>query len=246
MKSYEECEIANFLYLNGIAYEYEAPYEHETATAEKRQYKPDFFLPDHGIYIEHFGLDAAGNTAAFVDRGNISRRSSGSAGSMPNGAPSWSRPLRAKRAEGLLIRILEEKLAVHGGGADCRFLGSGCSPSSKTRDGSTRSSPSWRPSCSTSRAAGFPWTRSPNGPVPSIVEGRAEAFLVVFGPIFERYQATLARAGEIDFHDAITRATDHVDASRYRSPFGCATGLPRLSRQPVSENILIGSSFFGL
>ena len=68
VKSYEECEIANFLYLNGIAYEYEAAYEHETATAEKRQYKPDFFLADHGIYIEHFGLDAEGNTAPFVDR----------------------------------------------------------------------------------------------------------------------------------------------------------------------------------
>ena len=67
VKSYEECEIANFLYLNGVAYEYEAPYEHDTATAGKRQYKPDFHLPGHGIYIEHFGLDAAGNTAPFVD-----------------------------------------------------------------------------------------------------------------------------------------------------------------------------------
>ena len=45
VKSYEECEIANFLYLNGVSYEYEAAYEHETATAEKRQYKPDFYLP---------------------------------------------------------------------------------------------------------------------------------------------------------------------------------------------------------
>ena len=68
VRSYEECEIANFLYLNGVAYEYEAPYEHETATAEKRQYKPDFHLPDHGIYIEHFGVDAEGNTAPFSDR----------------------------------------------------------------------------------------------------------------------------------------------------------------------------------
>ena len=68
VKSYEECEIANFLYyLNGVTYEYEAPYKHDTATSEKRQYQPDFFLPDHGIYIEHFGLDAEGKTARFVD-----------------------------------------------------------------------------------------------------------------------------------------------------------------------------------
>ena len=37
VKSYEECLIANFLYLNGIPYEYERPYEHDTATAAKSQ-----------------------------------------------------------------------------------------------------------------------------------------------------------------------------------------------------------------
>ena len=50
--------------------------------------------------------------------------------------------------------------------------------------------------------------------------GRATAFVAVFGPVFERYQETLSGAGEIDFHDMINRATDHVEAGRYRSPFG--------------------------
>ena len=50
--------------------------------------------------------------------------------------------------------------------------------------------------------------------------GRAEAFLAVFRPIFERYQETLARSGEIDFHDMINRATDLVETGRYHSPFG--------------------------
>ena len=49
---------------------------------------------------------------------------------------------------------------------------------------------------------------------------RAEAFLAVFRPIFERYQEALACAGEIDFHDMINRATDLVEEGRYRSPFG--------------------------
>lgn len=56
VKSFEEVVIANFLYLNGVRYEYEAHYEHDTATAKKGQYKPDFYLPDYGVYIEHFGL----------------------------------------------------------------------------------------------------------------------------------------------------------------------------------------------
>ena len=50
--------------------------------------------------------------------------------------------------------------------------------------------------------------------------GRAQAFLAVFRLVSERYRETLARAGEIDFHDMINRATDLVEAGRYRSPFG--------------------------
>ena len=49
---------------------------------------------------------------------------------------------------------------------------------------------------------------------------RAEAFLALFQPVFERYQETLSDLGQIDFHDMIDRATEHVEAGLYRSPFG--------------------------
>ncbi len=219
VKSYEECEIANFLYLNDIAYEYEAPYEYETATAEKRQYKPDFFLPDHGLYIEHFGLDAAGNTAPFVDREKYLEEM------------AWKRQVHAERGtvlietftrerdEGRLIRNLEEKLAAHGVER---------SPLPRERvfallEDQGRIDPFIR--LLATFLQHFKGSRLSLEEVarrtPSLDdEGRAEAFLTVFGPIFEGYQETLARAGEIDFHDMITRATDHVEAGRYRSPFG--------------------------
>jgi len=67
VKSHQELVIANFLTLNGIKYLYEEPYEHKTETAEKRQYQPDFFLPEYKIYIEHFGIDRNNKTAPFVD-----------------------------------------------------------------------------------------------------------------------------------------------------------------------------------
>ncbi|NOU83900.1 AAA family ATPase [Paenibacillus sp. LMG 31459] len=57
MKSLEEILIANYLFLNGIDYEYETDYEYPTATREFRQYKPDFYLPKYGIYIEHYGVN---------------------------------------------------------------------------------------------------------------------------------------------------------------------------------------------
>lgn len=55
-KSLEEVKIANFLFLNGVNYKYEEPYKHPTSDSVYAQYKPDFYLPDYDIYIEHFGV----------------------------------------------------------------------------------------------------------------------------------------------------------------------------------------------
>ena len=60
VKSFEELEIANFLTQNSVSFHYEQPYPVETATPWHRQYRPDFYLPDHDIYIEHFALDRQG------------------------------------------------------------------------------------------------------------------------------------------------------------------------------------------
>jgi len=52
VKSVEELMIANFLYLNGIEYEYEKPYPYGDT-----MYRPDFYLKGYDIYLEHFGVD---------------------------------------------------------------------------------------------------------------------------------------------------------------------------------------------
>lgn len=65
VKSKEECAIANFLFLNGINYEYEKVYLNNDFLAPIKSkndyvrgtYKPDFYLTDYDIYIEHFGVD---------------------------------------------------------------------------------------------------------------------------------------------------------------------------------------------
>ena len=66
--SFSELQVANYLFCNGVAYKHGAYYEHDTATAEYRAYKPDFYLPDYDLYIEYQGIDRAGNTAPYVDR----------------------------------------------------------------------------------------------------------------------------------------------------------------------------------
>ena len=219
VKSYEECEIANFLYLNGLSYEYEAPYEHDTATSEKRQYQPDFSLPDHGIYIEHFGLNAEGKTAPFID-GNKYRRDM-----------DWKRQVHAEhgtvlietfsheRAEGKLIRNLTKKLEAHG---------VSLSPISQDKvfavlEEQGRVDPFTRLLATFLqhfKGARLSFAEIAERAATLRDRGRAEAFLAVFRPIFERYQETLARSGAIDFHDMINRATDLVETGRYHSPFG--------------------------
>jgi len=67
VKSYQELVIANFLTLNSIKYLYEEPYKYKTYTTEKRQYIPDFYLPDYDIYIEHYGIDKNNKTAPYID-----------------------------------------------------------------------------------------------------------------------------------------------------------------------------------
>ena len=60
VKSLAEVEIANFLFLNGVNYEYERKYPFPTSDSTHRAYRPDFYLPDYDIYIEHFGIDRNG------------------------------------------------------------------------------------------------------------------------------------------------------------------------------------------
>ena len=219
VRSFEECEIANFLYLHGVGYEYEAPYEHDLATSEKRQYKPDFRLPEYGIYIEHFGIDAAGDTAPFVDRGQYWQDM------------EWKRGIHAKhgtilietfsheQTDGKLLRNLTGKLAAHG-----------VTPSPIPReeifaalDRQGRIDPFTR-----MVATFLQHFKGSRLSIDDVAERarthrdrlRAEAFLSVFQLIFERYQEALTRAGEIDFHDMINRAADLVEEGRYRSPFG--------------------------
>ncbi len=218
VKSFEECEIANFLYLNGIEYKYETPYEHETATSEKRQYQPDFYLPEHDIYIEHFGINADGKTAPFVNQEEYLQ------------GMEWKRKLHAEHettlietfsyehAGGKLLRNLTSKLAAHG-------VALSPIPQEKVfevlqkqerLDPFTRLVATFLQHFKGSRLSLSEIARRA---VNHRHSARATAFLAVFGPIYEHYQETLTNSEEIDFHDMINRATDLVESGRFRSRF---------------------------
>ncbi len=219
VKSYEECEIANYLYLNGIAYEYEASYEHDTATPDKRQYQPDFHLPDHGIFIEHFGLDAEGRTAPFVDNDKYHREMDWKRRVHEGHGTVLIETFSHEHADGNLLRNLAKKLGAHGVvlspiPRDDLF---GVLEQQGRIDPLTRLLATFLQHF---KGARLSFAEISQRAASLADRKRAEAFLAVFRPVFERYQETLTRAGTIDFHDMINRATDLVESGRYRSPFG--------------------------
>ena len=66
LRSHQEVEIANFLYLNNIDYEYEPIYPYDIMYARK-PYTPDFIIKQDGkvAYIEHFGITESGENDRF-------------------------------------------------------------------------------------------------------------------------------------------------------------------------------------
>ncbi len=68
LRSYQEVEIANFLYLNNIDYEYEPLYKYDISNARK-PYTPDFiiFQGENSAYLEHFGITESGENDRFSD-----------------------------------------------------------------------------------------------------------------------------------------------------------------------------------
>lgn len=67
LRSQQEVQIANFLYLNGLDYEYEKVYPYKIEGARKL-YTPDFYVRqgDKEVYIEHFGISESGHNENFA------------------------------------------------------------------------------------------------------------------------------------------------------------------------------------
>lgn len=67
LRSGQEVQIANFLYLNGIDYAYEKPYKYNIIRARK-PYTPDFTITqgEHVAYIEHFGITQDGRNNRYT------------------------------------------------------------------------------------------------------------------------------------------------------------------------------------
>jgi DNA helicase-4 len=221
LKSFEEVVIADFLFVNRVEYEYEHPYEIHTATPDKSQYQPDFYLPEYGIYIEHFGVDRDGNTPDFVDQKSYVE------------GMKWKRVLHKQHEttlietysyemrEGTLTDRLYSKLEKRG----VKF-----SPLSYQEliELLSRIGEDKKASQFNKLVVNFLDLFKQSGFTIAIVreladnhhdKPRCHAFLDIFEPVFLRYTHELEKHGTVDFSDMIRKATELVDEGQYRSPF---------------------------
>jgi len=215
VKSFEELEIANFLFINRIDYEYERSYELDTATEQYGQYHPDFYLPEYETYLEHFGIDKQGNTAPFIDKEKY------------NKGIEWKRNLHKEndtklietyswmRSEGHLLESLERILK--GNNIVLNPM--------PYEEALLQLKDSGRVSIFASTMATFiNHVRSNKHSFDTLRERatrdeRSQLFIDIAEPTLERYEQVKKEKGVIDFNDMIELATNYVNSGKYRSPY---------------------------
>ena len=218
VKSLGECLIANHLFSLGVEYQYEVDYEHETRGLNFRQYKPDFYLPKHGIYIDHFGIDRNGNTAPFVDRERYLRDM------------EWKRELHKKHktrlietyhyklTEGILKQTLGQKLkklrVKFNRRTDEEML------EELRKFGAVSALVEMLANLlkACKRDGICPAELQPEK-FPSVCPNQLQQIRTILSPIYELYQNHLKEKKEIDFDDMIHRAIDYVESGRFAPPW---------------------------
>lgn len=222
VKSCEEADIANFLYINNIDYEYERPYEHATATYNHSQYCPDFYLSDYGIYIEHFGIDRNGNVPEWFEGPHPKEKY--------NNGIIWKRQVHSRykttlietfhyeKKEGTLFDNLEKNLRRHG----VVFT-----PKSDNDIYNIFDRQEAIPPLVNLIQTFLNLFKANTLTIDDLIAkarvmdgtGRYAAFLKIFQPVHDAYEQFLHNAGEIDFNDMIIKATRYINADQYRSPY---------------------------
>jgi DNA helicase IV len=218
VKSFEEALISNFLSANGILFEYERRYEKDTRTPDFSQYRPDFYLVDYGIYIEHFALDKSGmppqhfNQKRYLD------------------GITWKRKLHEEnktilietyshlrwdgRLEEHLKSVLEEAGVAFAPKSSEKLL-------DELREGSLVSDFAQLLSdfITLFKTAAGDLEDLETKATAHADRSRILLLLDLIVPIVKVYDQHLKTNGEIDFADMIWRAVAYVTTGEYRSPY---------------------------
>lgn len=219
VRSFEELAIANWLYVHGVRYRYEAPYEHDVTAHGWTKYEPDFVyeLADgRRLYHEHFALRQDG-TSPF---GGVYVKSA--AGKRKLHADCGTRLIETTSAQfrdGSVFAHLRHELTSHGVTFAMKTEAElqGCLKERKDLDLVTL----LHSLISHAKESGYDENHFSvqAGKQQNVV--RALAFLELLFPVWREYERRLHHElSSIDFADMIGLAATYVETGRYTdSPF---------------------------
>ncbi len=219
VKSIEEVSIANFLFLNGVEYKYEALYPYDDKANYRKQYRPDFYLPEYDIWLEHFGLNKDGSTAPSINEYEYKE------------SIKWKRNLHRKNEttlletyswqnrEGILLKKLEEMLRQNKVKLEPvntkdlykkLFL-------EKSKDRQLEN----LQSLFATFLNLYKSLNKSSGDIDTLkaITTREKLFVHIFKEIYEYYESKLKEEGLIDFNDMINEATEIVKTSKITFPY---------------------------
>ncbi len=224
VKSFEELKIANFLYLNNIQYVYESPFDEKLKSAKFTSYKPDFYLPEHNITIEHFGIDKNGQVPKFFHSDNGEDASKKYRKKMEYARDihvQYDRVLietySYEEMSGVLLSNLQKNLKNVGVQMKQRSLDEVLH---KITVGKTFS-----PFIDLvytflilvkSNAVSVDYL---NELANELNNERVSTFMEIFVYLFGVYEAYLSEHSEIDFNDMIIRATRYIQSGQFKHPY---------------------------
>lgn len=219
VKSHSERLIADFLYLNGVEYEYERPYDVDVADASHSQYRPDFYYPAIDVWHEHWALDQHGNPPSEFE---------GYAAGI-----AWKRELHRRHGTQLIettwgdvvfgdgLEKLQAELTRRGVALDWN------------RDRPLKDD--WAKPMKHEDLARFvrtfmahvksnSWTREAldnrlTSELKRLNGFRSRLFLDIYWEIHAEWEHRLAEDHSVDFEDMLVQAADHLEAGNVDGPF---------------------------
>ncbi len=236
VKSIEECKIANFMLFNGVNYEYELPYEHDTATQTFRQYKPDFTINPKGdrVYLEHFAINKNGTVPEWFAKKEDGETWDGATKKYNDGI-IWKRNEHKKHStslietyshemfDGVLFDNLQKNLSN---------IGVELKPKSPQEI--------WKIINDAAKnevdniislfLTFITLMKSNNYKIDDVIRKNTDMsdefqnkrnalFIEIIKPIFEKYEKHLSERKEIDFSDMINKASYYLSSGKFKKKF---------------------------
>ena len=216
VKSFGELYIANWLFNHGIEYQYKANYAFDLKTVERRQYQPDFFLPELNIYIEYFGIDENGDTAPYIDKDEY------------HASMQWKRKTHlhyntqcieltyTQHKRGMLLNSLDKSLKDKQ--IEFELLPDDVMLASLKETGRiTVLAEIFAKLVGLYKAACLDESTEKNIIAASADVKQTEKAFELLKPILTAYQAGLLNSNEIDFEDMIIKALAYIETGRFQS-----------------------------